>query len=129
MMLALAGCHAKDGPARFDLSGAVTYDGKPVARGYITFAPDASKGNGGPGASAEIRDGKYTVMAGRGSIGGPHVITVNGFDGVGYSTNDGPGGCAIPHPIGRPLFTSVEIKADLPKQQPGVYDLAIPKQK
>ena len=33
--LALAGCSDKDSPRRFDLSGAVNYDGKPVPAGYI----------------------------------------------------------------------------------------------
>jgi len=127
VLVVLAGCGSGSGPARFDLSGTVTYDGKPVPAGYIVFNPDAAAGNSGPGTSADIRDGRYSTMSGRGTIGGPHVATVNGFDGVAFQTFDGPNGQAMPHPMGKPLFASAAIKADLPKQT-AVYDFVVPKQ-
>lgn len=52
----LAGCSG--GPAVGDVSGTVTYDGKPVEQGSIAFYP--ADGNG-PTAGGAIADGKYSV--------------------------------------------------------------------
>lgn len=104
------GCGRTTGPARYDLSGSITYDGKPVPAGSIVFAPDTSKGNDGPGASADIKDGVYRLGPGRGMIGGPHVARISGFDGK--PIQDGP----IVNALGKPLFANVQISIDLPKQ-------------
>lgn len=119
MVAFLVGCNRTTGPARYDVSGAVTFDGKPVPTGSIIFAPDTSKGNDGPGASAEIKDGVYRTRAGQGTIGGPHVATVSGFDGVPYQS--GP----MTNPMGKPLFTNVQISVDLPKQT-AMQDIVVP---
>ena len=81
VFVAAFGCHRNAGPARYDLTGTITYAGKPVPAGYILFAPDKSKGNDGPGADAEIKDGVYHTRLKEGTVGGPHVATINGFDG------------------------------------------------
>jgi hypothetical protein len=54
LILCLAGCGAGDGLV--DISGAVTYSGRPIQRGAITLIP--SDGNG-PTAAAAIVDGRY----------------------------------------------------------------------
>lgn len=115
------GCNRTTGPARYEVSGSITYEGKPVPAGSIIFAPDKSKGNDGPGASAEIKDGVYRTRAGQGSVGGPHVATVSGFDGVPYQS--GP----MTNPMGKPLFTNVQINLDLPKQT-ATQDIVVPVQ-
>lgn len=121
-MLALSvGCNRNTGPARYDVSGSITYDGKPVPAGSIIFAPDTSKGNDGPGASAEIKDGVYRTRANQGTVGGPHVATVSGFDGVPYQ--NGP----VTNPMGKALFTNVQISVDLPKQTT-TQDIVVPAQ-
>lgn len=51
----LGGC---GGEATTPVAGLVTYDDKPVAKGFITFAPADGRG---PADGAEIVDGKYTV--------------------------------------------------------------------
>lgn len=117
-----AGCGRTTGPARYDLSGSITYDGKPVPAGSIVFAPDTSKGNDGPGASADIKDGKYRLVSGRGTIGGPHVARISGFDGK--PIQDGP----IINPMGKPLFANVQISVDLPKQA-ATHNIDVPVQK
>ena len=114
-----AGCGKATGPARYDLKGSITYAGKPVAAGYILFAPDKSKGNDGPGAAAEIKDGVYHTRPKEGTIGGPHVATISGFDGK--PSGVGPG----VNPMGKPLFPSVQISMDLPKEA-ATHDIAIP---
>jgi hypothetical protein len=77
----LAGC----GPSEeklFDISGSLTFEGKPIAAGVIHFEPDATKGNKGQAGYAEIRGGKYdTAQKGKGVRGGPYSIRINGFDG------------------------------------------------
>jgi hypothetical protein len=118
----LVGCNRTTGPARYDLSGAITYDGKPVPAGSIIFAPDTSKGNNGPGASAEIKDGVYRTRAGQGTVGGPHTATISGYDGIAFQS--GP----MINPMGKPLFAKVRISVDLPKQTT-THDIIIPAQK
>jgi hypothetical protein len=119
VLFAVLGCNRNSGPARYDLTGRITYDGKPVPAGYILFAPDKSKGNDGPGADAEIKDGVYRTRPGQGTVGGPHIITVNGFDGK--PVGQGP----IVNPMGNALFTNVQISADLPKASAD-HDIVIP---
>ncbi|MCE9629090.1 MAG: hypothetical protein K8S94_00015 [Planctomycetia bacterium] len=113
---------------RFDLAGTVTYDGKPVPKGYIVFRPDGSAGNHGPGAQADIRDGKYATLPGRGTIGGPHEIQLFGFDGKAYETPAGiSGGRPTMNQMGARLFGPVMMKSDLPKLH-ATFDLVVPKQ-
>lgn len=77
----IVGCGSED-LARHRLSGTVTYHGKPVPTGAIFFEPDASQGNSGAPSYAEIKDGKFDTAAdGLGFIGGPHVVTIEAFDG------------------------------------------------
>ena len=122
VFVAAFGCHRNAGPARYDLTGTITYAGKPVPAGYILFAPDKSKGNDGPGADAEIKDGVYHTRLKQGTVGGPHVATISGFDGK--PSGQGPD----VNPMGKPLFANVQINVDLPKQA-ATYDLAVPAQK
>src|SRR5262245_6884959 len=41
------------------LKGKVTFKGQPVPAGYISFTPDATKGNQGSVKVAQIKDGEY----------------------------------------------------------------------
>ena len=54
--------------------------------GFIVFAPDKSKGNDGPGANAEIKDGAYRTRPKEGTIGGPHVATIRPAARMGEPT-------------------------------------------
>ena len=114
-LAALNGCGGPKGPARFDLSGSVTHSGKPVPVGYLNFTPDKANGNSGPGTHANIVSGQYRTPPDRGPVGGPHVVTINGFDGVAQGTN----------PLGTRLFAPVQVKVDLPKQS-GTHDFVVP---
>ncbi|WDI42449.1 hypothetical protein [Bremerella sp. P1] len=121
--LLLAGCGAEKASDVFSVSGNITYDGKPIPKGNISFAPDASQNNQGPGASAEIKDGKYEMMPGKGISGGPYVLVINGYDGVPVAS--GEGGM---DPNGKVLFESYRMTVDLPKED-SQQDLEVPKQK
>lgn len=104
----LAGCGgSSDTTRRFDLSGAVTFEGKPVPAGTILFEPDPGKGNKGPAGFAKIADGKFdTAAGGKGTIGGPHVVRITGSDKA-------------------TLFSDYVTSADFP-QQKATKDFEVP---
>jgi hypothetical protein len=110
-----SGCGGDSGPQRYDLSGAVSFDGKPVPVGEISLAPDASQGNSGPGCIALIKDGQYKTEPGMGILGGPYTVQILGFDGipVGEATD------------GTALFPPYETKVDFPKEAT-THDFAVP---
>jgi len=87
------------------LSGTVTFKGQPVPAGYISFMPDASKGNLGQVKVAQLRDGVYNTALERdpGISPGPTVIRIAGFDGKkqkGFSQ-------------GKQIFNPHELRATL----------------
>ncbi len=114
-LISAAGC-GSDGPPRYDLSGTVTFDGKPIPAGTIVFQPDTSAGNSGPQGTAEIRDGKFdTANAGKGTVGGAQVVRIRGLDHLAESEND---------PV-KELFPEYELKADVPKEN-GTMNFEVP---
>jgi len=106
----LPGCGGSDGRPRYEVSGAVTYNGEPIPVGYIHFVPDTSQGNHGPATEAEIRDGRYATPYDKGTVGGPHRVTIYGQDGVAFDSPEGR------IESGRPLFPSYETSVDLPRE-------------
>ena len=117
------GCGSGKPSGIYSVSGAITYDGKPIPRGSITFSPDAQKNNQGPGVTAEIKDGQYETFADKGTTGGPYILLVQAYDGIPVVS--GEGGM---DPIGKPLFAPVELQVDLPKKD-ATHDIEIPKRR
>ena len=79
-LILAAGCSSED--TLYDVSGTVTFAGKPVPKGLIFFDPDASKGGTGGQGFANILDGKYTTAGkGKGVRGGAYIVRINAFDG------------------------------------------------
>lgn len=106
LLAVVVGCGGPAGPARYDLSGAVTFGGKPVPAGRVVFEPDGDKGNAGPAAYAPISAGRYATPRGKGTVGGPHVVRITGTDGV-----------PTPElPQGRMLFAEYRTTVDLPRE-------------
>jgi hypothetical protein len=118
--LLLAGCGGSDGPPRYDLTGSITFGGNPIPRGSLTFSPDSSQGNSGPGATAGIIDGKYTTQEGKGVISGAHIVVVQAYDGVPVET-DGEG----MDPNGTSLFPSYTMQISVPENG-GTLDIEVP---
>jgi hypothetical protein len=114
--LAFAGCSS--GERIYELSGAVTFNGKPVPAGAIIFEPDTSAGNNGGSGFAKIKDGHYDtrILDGRGVVGGPHLVRIMGLDGVPRSEL----------PNGISLFQDYNITVDLPKAN-GTKDFDVPR--
>jgi hypothetical protein len=85
------------------------YEGEPVPFGFVRFEPDASKGNTGPGAGAQVKNGEFSTAKGKGIVGGPHQIIVYATDGI-HTKIDGEDA-----PQGRPLFSDYKTQVDFPK--------------
>jgi hypothetical protein len=75
-LVLVAGCGG-DGTAY--LTGKVTYEGRAVEQGYITFL--AADGVGPP-AGAEIRDGRYTIKS---LTAGPKVVKVEAVKAIPFA--------------------------------------------
>jgi hypothetical protein len=107
----LAACNQQEKLHR--VSGVVTYDGKPIPKGRISFDP---REKGLPG-EALIVDGKYdTAVEGRGVRGGTYDLRVLGFDGKKVADA----------PFGNGLFPEYTGTAELPEKD-STFDLNIPK--
>jgi hypothetical protein len=106
--LLLSGCDNGGDANRYHVSGTVTFNGNPVPQGSIQFLPDSVKGNEGPATNANIVDGRYdTTVSGRGTVGGAHIVVINGFDGQSRPEDE--------LPFGKPLFTEYRTSVDLPQ--------------
>jgi hypothetical protein len=88
LTLLLAGCGGGDPnkPALGRVSGTVTYQGKPLTTGVVTFVPASGPGaTTGQAASGEIdSSGGYsltTFEAGDGAVIGLHTVTVQAREG------------------------------------------------
>jgi hypothetical protein len=89
------------------LSGKVTFNGKPVPAGYISFMPDTSAGNKGPVKVVQFRDGVYNTAEAEdpGIFPGANVIQIAGFDGK-----------KLPYyPQGKQIFNPYELRETLPE--------------
>lgn len=65
-----AGCGKSSGGVT--VSGTVTFDGRPVEEGYVTFSPADGKG---PARGGPIKDGKFTVTD---VMPGEKIVSVTG---------------------------------------------------
>ena len=74
----VVGCGEDDGIGRrYPVTGNVTYAGKPVASGMITFNPETP--DGGRVATGTIRDGYYSLMTmspDDGALPGSYKVTI-----------------------------------------------------
>ena len=77
------GCEGRTGkPPMGKVHGIVTYDGKPLDKGRVTFTPVSGEGeSGGNNAMSPIEsDGSYeltTFDTGDGAIVGQHIVTIS----------------------------------------------------
>lgn len=110
----VAGC-GPEGEKLYRVSGKVTFEGKPVGKGIISFDPQGE----GPQGFANILDGAYdTADKGVGVRGGAYSVRVNGFDGRSVPERD--------MPFGQALFPEYMGTAELPSAD-STYDLDVKK--
>lgn len=110
------GCGSNDEVQRYRVTGAVTFDGKPVPFGSITFEPDFNAGNSGPQSAAAIVDGKYDTGVKDGLVGGPHVVRITGNNRAPTATQ----------PNTELLFADYEVKENFEKAS-GRKDFSVPR--
>lgn len=70
--LLAGGCGGTGG--RQAIEGAVTFDGKPLEKGQITFVPQT--GTAGPTAGAEINGGKFAILPAGGPFAGKFRVEI-----------------------------------------------------
>jgi len=92
IMMLTSGCGEDDGLPRQAVSGAVTFDGKPLATGSIQFQPDGSADQGAVGAGAVIQDGRYAVDQAKGLTPGSYKVVILSHDSTIQIEEDAPGG-------------------------------------
>jgi len=103
----LLGC---GGEQLYDVSGTITFEGKPVPKGLIFFDPETAKGTPGTQGFANIEGGKFDTSIsgkGKGIRGGTYNIRISGFDGKE----------AAEAPFGQFLFPEVQFTKELPAQK------------
>lgn len=106
VVLLLTGCGGSDGPAKFHIEGSVSFEGEPVPAGEISFEPDGSQGNTGPGTIVPIINGRYDSSAEGGIIGGPMIARIVGYDGNAVEESD----------LGVSIFSQISVPVDLPQE-------------
>lgn len=116
-----SGCGPRD---RYALSGSVTFDGKPIPAGTITFVPFGAGKPGRTAAFCEIKAGKYDTKTGRNPGSGPHRVMISGCDGVPYQSQMGE--IVENHPMGKQLFPTHLVEIDVPEKNGSVFDFAVP---
>lgn len=109
--LLLSGCNSRDytGPERVPVSGTITFDGKPIPYGVVSFS-----GNGElRGASGPIHEGKYTIAEKFGPNLGKYKVSILGYPSIPTSvdTPDSPGAEEIYDDTGESLTAQM-----LPRQ-------------
>lgn len=92
------GC-GESGPSRASVQGMVTWEGKPVENGTISFIPLGE----GVAASAKIVGGRYVIPESEGPPVGPNQVQIFGMRNLGLR-EAGP-----PHPPGTMLEATEQI--------------------
>jgi hypothetical protein len=115
-MVALAGC-GQGAPKYYDVAGTVTYGGKPIPKGTVSFEPDPTTGIRGQMGYADLVDSKFDTRAhGKGVLGGPYIIRILGFDGK----------AVYEAPYGTGLIPEYTLTKDLPKAD-STLEIDVPK--
>ncbi len=110
----LAGCGPRPRVVRYALEGLVTIAGEPVPVGSIRIEPDTSRGGYGPGAIADITNGRFKVPKHRGVVSGPHLVRIVAFEAPASPVT--PGGDSPPlKPLGPEHVEQVDIDPKKPK--------------
>jgi hypothetical protein len=118
-----AGCGAggaTDNLPRLPVSGTVTLDGAPLAKGMIQFMPTSAQQ--GVVAGAMIEDGKYSIPRDQGPVPGSYAVSI--VSGGSSESPPGPPGPPVEGVAGPPemvpekyntkTILSVRVEADKP---------------
>jgi hypothetical protein len=110
IVVALAGCGGDEPFERYEITGQVSYQGKPVENGSIVFEPQASAGNLAPTAYGKIEGGEFTTPKEQGPTKGAYLVRVNGVDHSKMKPAAAPG-----EPVETPaLFPEHRFEVEIP---------------
>ena len=114
-VLVPAGCSGEKPTTQ--LSGTVTFKGKPVPSGYINFMPDSTKKVYGEVRMVRIKDGAYATKEGNanGIFPGEAQIVISGFDGKPLDY----------YPDGKQIFNPWQTTGTVPAKK-GTMDFSVP---
>ena len=114
-----AGC---GGESVMNVTGSVTFDGKPLPFGEVEFIPDNQSGDGGGAGFATIRNGQYdTAIDGRGIAGGKYQVRLTGYESEPSGNNEDE--TASTGEQAGPLFHGYAISAEIKSP---TYDISVP---
>ena len=119
-LVTAVGCN-RSSVDRHNLSGKVTFQGRPVPAGRIVFEPDAAKGNRGPQGITMIEDGQYsTEKFGKGAVAGALIVRIEGFEkpSATAATSENPDAV-------KPLFPTYITHIELGKED-STFDFDVP---
>jgi hypothetical protein len=121
MCLLLPGCGGSEERERYELSGTVTYQGKPVEMGSLMFEADKSVGDFAPLSTAQIVDGKYRTNPKDSPAAGLYHVRVTGVDMKEAILDPPPGEPAYLPSLFAPCFVDVQVPPPN-----GVFDIVVP---
>ncbi len=128
----MLGCaDGDDGLPRREISGSVTFDGKPLASGSIQFQPEGVAQEATVSAGGLIADGRYRVGRKEGLVPGSYKVLI-------FSHGEGPGSAGdLPEPgerIGAPperipprYNAATTLVAEVAKDGANVFDFDLKK--
>jgi hypothetical protein len=104
------------GAKTYSLTGHVTFDGKPVPHGTITFLPKTDQTDAGAYAMTVIKEGNYKIEKGKlGLAEGNYSVIITGTNGIAEEF----------HPQGIPLFIDYRTEFVFSQGIPQ-FDIEIP---
>jgi hypothetical protein len=126
----LAGCSEQgDTLPRQTVSGTVTFEGKPLAKGVIQFYPEPPTRPGGVAASGTIEGGKFTVAQSEGPTPGDYKVAIFASSGERAQSDEAPGkGGALMKELIPPRYNQQsELTAEVKDGGKNVFDYKLKK--
>ena len=106
LVLVLAGC----GDGLVEVRGKVTYNGKPVENGTITFEPEDRSG---PSRGQAIEAGAYHLTGPNRLTPGPKTVRIQGFGPTGRKVSTAPGSKQMVDEMGQYIPAKYNDKSTL----------------
>lgn len=133
LVLAAAGCAAtEDTLPRQSVSGQVTLDGKPLARGMISFVPAGDGGAGPVSVGAVISEGSYAIARAEGPVPGSYRVSILSEGGAREVAGAAPGPgelkSARKEPIPARYNAATTLKADVAVGGPNTFNFELTSQ-
>lgn len=124
-LVACFGCSPENKLGRKAVSGVITVNEQPLAKGSILFAPDDRNG---VSSGAEIANGEYSIAAHQGLTPGNYTVRIYATDEVGEAVEPslpGPGIKTQPELIPPAYNMRSDLKLEVRESEDAVFDLNV----